>query len=108
MKNLISFSLAITVLAFSISGCSKGSAGPAGPKGPAGAAGPDSIIYTSWITLSTPFNNTDSLYEETIPANSLTSAALNSSVVESFVGLIENSGDTAVFNIYDPQLQAIA
>lgn len=107
MKKLISFSLAITVIAFSISGCSKGSAGPAGPAGATGSAGPDSIIYTSWITLSTPLDTTDSLYEETITANALTSATLNSAVVESFVGLVQNSGDTAIFNIYDPQLQAI-
>jgi hypothetical protein len=107
MKKLISFSLVIGVLAFSISGCSKGSAGPAGPAGPAGASGTDSIIYSSWITLNTPLNTTDSLYEEAITANALTSAAISSGVVESYVGF-ENGGDTAVFNIYDPQLQSIS
>jgi hypothetical protein len=107
MKNLISFSLAITVLVFSMSGCSKGSAGPAGP---AGASGSDSVLHSAWISLSMDQNvdaNSDTFYTQTINAASLTASAISNDVVVSYLG-IPGSGpngtagtDTLVVNISD-------
>jgi hypothetical protein len=106
MKNLISFSLAITVLAFSISGCSKGSAGPAGPAGPSGS---DSVLHSAWITLGMDqnVNGTDTFYTQTITAASLTASAISNDVVVSYLGL-PGSGpngttgtDTLVVNMSD-------
>ena len=109
MKNLISFSLAITVLAFSISGCSKGTAGPAGPAGPAGASGSDSVLHSAWVELSMDgnINGADTFYTQTITAASLTASVISNDVVVSYLGL-PGSGpngtagtDTLVVNISD-------
>jgi hypothetical protein len=105
MKNLMLFFVSVTILAFSISGCSKGTAGPAGPAGRAGPAGPDSIIYSQWIVLSMSVqvdSLNDSLWSQTIAATSLTSAIIDNGAVLSYIG-IPGSGtsgtDTAVFSI---------
>lgn len=107
MKNLISFSLAITVIAFSISGCSKGSAGPAGPAGPSGS---DSVLHSAWIQLSMDQNvdaNSDTFYTQTITAASLTGSVISTDVVVSYIG-VPGSGpngttgtDTLVVNVSD-------
>jgi hypothetical protein len=104
MKNLKLLSVLVALFALAVVGCKKGDTGPKGDTGAAGPAGPDSILYSAWISLNTPFNSTDSLYEQAITATGLTSAILSKGVVESYVGF-PNNGDTAVFNIYDPQLQ---
>ncbi|HSZ86329.1 MAG TPA: hypothetical protein VK787_09875, partial [Puia sp.] len=107
MKNLISFSLVITVIAFSMSGCSKGSAGPAGPAGPSGS---DSVLHSAWITLSMDQNvdaNSDTFYTQTITAASLTASVISTDVVVSYIG-VPGSGpngttgnDTLVVNVSD-------
>jgi hypothetical protein len=106
MKNLISFSLAITVLVFSISSCSKGSAGPAGPAGPAGS---DSVLHSAWITLNMTqsISGTDTFYNQNINASGLTSDAISNDVIVSYIG-IPGSGpngatgsDTLVINTAD-------
>ncbi len=99
MKNLKLLSVVSFLIIFAIVSCSKGTTGPAGPKGP---AGPDSVLYSAWITLNTPLNTTDSLYEEVITAAGLTASILDNGVVLSYVGF-PGSGtsgtDTAVFSI---------
>jgi hypothetical protein len=102
MKNLKLLSVLVAFSALAIVSCKKGDTGPKGATGP---AGPDSILYSAWIPLNTQFNTTDSLYEQSITASGLTGSILSTGVVESYVGF-PNNGDTAVFNIYDPQLQA--
>jgi hypothetical protein len=103
MKNLILFFVAIIVVAFSMSGCSKGTAGPAGPKGP---AGPDSIIYSSWITLSLTLNvdaSNDSTYSQTLTVPAITSAVLDQGAIVSYIGIPGGggNGDTLVVNSTD-------
>lgn len=62
--------------------CSKGSAGPAGATGP---AGPDSVVYSNWIALSFTYNTTDSLYEDTLSAPTITSGILDSGVILTYI-----------------------
>jgi hypothetical protein len=102
MKNLKLLSTLAAFYALTFIGCTKGDTGS---KGATGAAGPDSVQYSSWISLNTPYNSTDSLYEQSLSATGLTSAILSKGVVESYVGF-PNNGDTAVLNIDDPQLQS--
>ncbi|HEY4875815.1 MAG TPA: hypothetical protein VIH86_09605 [Puia sp.] len=107
MKNLISFSLAIAVIAFSISGCSKGSAGPAGPAGPSGS---DSVLHSAWIQLSmtqTIDANSDTFYDQSITATSITASVISNDVIVSYIG-IPGSGpngasgsDTLAINVSD-------
>jgi hypothetical protein len=107
MKKSIAFSLAITLIVFLMTGCSKGSQGPAGP---AGASGSDSVLHSAWITLSMTQNvdaNSDTFYTQTITASALTSSVLSSDVVVSYVG-VPGSGpngttgtDTLVVNVSD-------
>lgn len=100
MKNLKLLSVLSLVVMLAIVSCSKtGSTGPAGPKGP---AGPDSVLHSAWISLNTPLNTNDSLYEAVITASGLTSDILDNGVVLSYIGF-PGSGtsgtDTAVFSI---------
>jgi hypothetical protein len=107
MKNLISFSLAITVIIFSMSGCSKGSTGPAGPAGPSGS---DSVLHSAWIQLSMLQNvdaNSDTFYQQSITAASITADVISNDVIVSYIG-IPGSGpngaagsDTLVVNASD-------
>jgi hypothetical protein len=85
----------ITVMAFV--SCSKGDTGPAGPVGP---AGPDSVMYSNWITLSLTFNNTDSLYEQTITAPAITQGVLDSGLVVSYIQYTDqNTGEVHIQSI---------
>ncbi|HLY70947.1 MAG TPA: hypothetical protein VKR53_14540 [Puia sp.] len=107
MKNLISFFLAIPIITFSISGCSKGSAGPAGPAGPAGS---DSVLHSAWVALSMTQNvdtSNDTFYTQTINAASLTANVISTDVIVSYIG-VPGSGpngttgnDTLVVNVSD-------
>ncbi|HEY4965907.1 MAG TPA: hypothetical protein VII28_05880 [Puia sp.] len=81
-----------TIVIMGLLGCSKGSTGPAGPAGP---AGPDSVMYSSWITLALTYNTTDSLYEQTILAPSITQGILDSGLVLSYIQYTDNSVPTA-------------
>ena len=71
-----------TIVTMGLLSCSKGTTGPAGPAGP---AGPDSVMYSSWIPLSLDSNTTDHLWEQTIPAPSITAGILDSGVVLSYI-----------------------
>lgn len=95
MKNLKILLLVAVIAAIAVMSCQKGATGDTGATGP---AGPDSVMHTAWITLNTPFNSTDSLYEETITAPTLTSQVLDSDIVLSYIG-IPNGSDTAVLTV---------
>ncbi len=100
MKSLKLFTFIASISVIGIFGCQKGATGPAGPKGP---AGPDSVFHSAWITLNTPFNATDSLYEEVITASGLTSSILDNGVVLSYIGN-PNGSDTAVLTIAEASI----
>lgn len=95
MKKLKLVAFVFAGFAFAMVSCSKGTTGPKGATGP---AGPDSVVYSAWVSLNTTFNNTDSLYEQTIAASGITSTILDKGVILSYLGFV-NSGDTTVFNI---------
>ena len=94
MKNLKLISILCSVVAIAALSCSKGSTGPQGPQGP---AGPDSVIYSNWVSLNTPYNTTDSAYEETISASSITQGILNSGLIISYFDIPDNNGNDQVF-----------
>jgi hypothetical protein len=82
MKQAKSLLAVATIIIMGMVGCSKGSTGPAGPAGP---AGPDSVLYSSWITLKSPYTNTDSLYDDTLTAPSITKRIIDSGVILSYI-----------------------
>ena len=94
MKKLLHVSLAIAVLVvLSFSSCSKGAKGDTGAAGATGAAGPDSVFSSAWVTLSMTFSSTDSDYEETITAASITQPILDSGVILTYIHYIDNNGN---------------
>ncbi len=91
MKKLLNVSLAIALLAVaSFSSCSKG---PKGDTGTTGPAGPDSVFSSAWAVLSMTFNTTDSAYEETITAATITQPILDSGVILTYIHYIDNNGN---------------
>ena len=74
--------VAAVILMVGMISCSKGNTGPAGPAGP---AGPDSVVYSSWIPLAFTYNATDTAFEETLTAPSITKAILDSGVILTYV-----------------------
>ena len=95
VKNLLAVA---TIVIMGLVGCSKGDTGPAGPAGP---AGPDSVMYSSWITLALTYNTTDSLFEQKIPAPSITQGILDSGLVLSYIQYTDQ-------NTNEVHIQAIA
>ncbi len=88
MKHVKSLLALATIIIIGLTSCSKGDTGPAGPAGP---AGPDSVMYSDWITLNFTFNNTDSLYEQTIAAPAITQGVLDSGLVVSYIQYTDQS-----------------
>lgn len=78
---------------FSLVGCTK--------KYITTVSGSDSVYTSSWITLSMQFNTTDSAFEQTISAPSITSAILNDGVILGYGAYQVSSGDTIVENAID-------
>ncbi|HVT84325.1 MAG TPA: hypothetical protein VHD35_03940 [Chitinophagaceae bacterium] len=95
MKNLKILLLVTVIATIAVMSCQKGATGATGPVGP---AGPDSVIHSGWIVLNTPLNNSDSLYEETLNASSLTAPILDSGLVLSYIG-VPNGSDTSVLTV---------
>ena len=93
MKNLKLFIVLFAGIAFAVIGCSKGTTGPAGPPGP---AGPDSVMHSAWITLATPFNTTDSAYEQSITANAITQSIIDNGLILTYLDL-GGPGDGQIF-----------
>ncbi len=92
MKNLKILLMVAVIATIAVMSCKKGDTGATGP------AGPDSVMHSGWIVLNTPFNSTDSLYEETINAASITAPILDSGIVLSYIG-VPNGSDTSVLTV---------
>jgi hypothetical protein len=93
MKFHRSLLVVVSILVLAVVSCSKsGSTGATGPAGPAGPAGPDSVVYSQWISLSFTFNTTDSAWEDTLSAPSITQTILDSGVILSYVNFQEQDG----------------
>ena len=82
MKLFRSLLVVATILVIGIISCKKGDTGPAGPVGP---AGPDSVVYSAWIPLNFTYNVTDSLYEDTLLAPTITQGILDSGVILTYI-----------------------
>jgi hypothetical protein len=97
MNHVKSLLAVATIVIIGLVSCSKGDTGPAGPVGP---AGPDSVMYSNWITLTLTFNNTDSLYEQTITAPSITQGVLDSGLIVSYIQYTDqNTGEVHIQSI---------
>jgi hypothetical protein len=83
-----------------ISGCIIGlySCSKTGATGAAGATGTANVMYSNWNNLSMSFNSSDSAYEQTIAADSLTQAVLDSGLVLSYIKYTNAAGQTQVEN----------
>src|SRR5579871_5373568 len=95
------------VISIAIISCSKGSTGPQGPAGPAGTNGTngtngtDSVLYSAWDTLSTPYDTTAAAYTDTIQAPAITQSIIDSGLVISYVkDIYGNTGTTVDITEY--------
>jgi len=70
--------------------CKKGDTGPAGPAGP---AGPDSVVYSNWIPLTFTYVATDTAFEDTILAPTITEGILDSGVILSYIQFTDQNND---------------
>jgi hypothetical protein len=96
MKNFKLLIAAAAIVIIGMMSCSKGDTGPAGPAGP---AGPDSVTYSPWIKLNTPFNTNDSLFEQSLTAASLTQGIIDSGVILTYINLNQTAGQYDVIPI---------
>jgi len=69
-----------------------------GATGATGATGTANVLYSNWSNLSMSFNSSDSAYEQTITADSLTQAVLDSGLVLSYIKYTNTAGATQVEN----------
>lgn len=90
MKNIKSLLIAAMVLIIGMISCKKGDTGPAGPQGP---AGPDSVVYSDWIPLSFTYVATDTAFEDTILAPTITEGILDSGAILSYIQFTDQNND---------------
>jgi hypothetical protein len=89
MKLFRSIFCVAVIIVIGLASCSK--SGSTGPAGPAGPPGPDSVISSGWISLSTPYNANDTLFEGTIPASALTESILDSGLILTYINFSTTS-----------------
>jgi hypothetical protein len=94
VKNLkISFLLALAIGSVSIFSCSKSNNSSSGS-----GVSADSVLYSPWISIAmTPTDNGDTIFTQSIPAASITSAVLNKGTVLGY--LLEGdplTGDSSI------------
>lgn len=85
MKSFRSLLAIVTIVIISMTSCSK-----TGDTGPAGPAGPDSVYSSHWIVLAPEGyldGNSDSAWDQTIAAASITKAILDSGMILSYVNI---------------------
>ena len=64
--------------------------------GATGATGTANVQYSSWTNLNMTYNTADSMYEQTITADSITQAVLDSGLVLSYIKYTNTAGATQV------------
>jgi hypothetical protein len=101
MKSIRTLLALVTIVTFGITSCSK--TGETGPAGPAGPTGPDSVFSSPWISLSPVGyvdSNSDSAWDQTITAASITKKILDSGVILTYVNIATpGSGDYFVKDV---------
>ncbi len=93
MKSIRTLLALVTIAIIGITSCSK--TGDTGPAGPAGPTGPDSVFSSAWISLSPAGyvnSNSDSAYDQTINAPSITKKILDSGIILSYVNIGDPNG----------------
>src|SRR5450631_636369 len=73
--------------------CSKTKTGATGARGAVGTA---NVMYSSWNALKMTYNSTDTAYEQTITADSITQAVLDSGLVLCYIKYVNSSNQTQV------------
>lgn len=81
------------ILLILASGCTK-----KGDTGATGAKGTANVMYSSWASLKMSYNSTDSAYEQTITADSITQSVLDSGLVLTYIKYTNSAGQTQVEN----------
>ncbi|MFT3935050.1 MAG: hypothetical protein QM726_15595 [Chitinophagaceae bacterium] len=67
-----------------------------GATGATGATGTANVMYSNWANLRMTYNGDDSAYEQTIAADSITQAVLDSGLVLCYIKYTNSSGATQV------------
>lgn len=83
MNRVKGICIAMALLLAGLYGCTK--KGDTGAAGATGATGTANVMYSGWQTLNMSFNADDSAYEQTIVADSITQAVLDSGLVLSYI-----------------------
>jgi len=91
MKRPAQLFMVLLCLVTSMYSCSK-----TGATGATGATGTANVMYSNWSNLNMSFNTSDSAYEQTITADSLTQAVLDSGLVLSYIKYTSTAGATQV------------
>ncbi len=77
-----------------ITSCTK--KGDPGATGATGAKGTANVMYSSWASLKMSYNSTDSAYEQSITADSITQSVLDSGLVLTYIKYTNSAGQTQV------------
>jgi hypothetical protein len=100
LKLLFVFAPVAGLFFITIAGCSKSNNSST-------PAATDSVFYSPWITLSAAYNSTDSAYEQTLPAASITQNVLDHGAVLSYIkdaeGDVVPPDDLGLTPFYDLQ-----
>lgn len=67
-----------------------------GDTGATGAKGTANVMYSSWASLKMSYNSTDSAYEQTITADSITQSVLDSGLVLTYIKYTNSAGQSRV------------
>jgi hypothetical protein len=104
MKKLKLLAFVFIGLSVAIVSCKKGDTGPAGAAGAAGPAGPDSVYYSSWAAVSTPFaglSGSDSVFEQIVTATAITQTILDQGMILTYIQLADGTvSDVADFSSF--------
>lgn len=91
MSRSVKFLSVLLLLATVIYSCTK-----TGATGANGATGTANVQYSNWTNLNMTYNTADSMYEQTITADSITQAVLDSGLVLSYIKYTNAAGATQV------------
>ncbi len=104
MKKMKFLTIILASICLIVVGCAKGDTGPAGTTGKTGSA---NVKYSSWNSLNMTFNSNDSAYEQTITADSLTEAVLDSGIVLTYMKVNDPSTNQTQIVNADAYMQEI-
>ena len=93
MSRLKGVLMAVSFAIAALYGCSK-----TGNTGATGATGTANVMYSTWAVLSMTYNAGDSTFEQTIAADSITQAVLDSGIVLSYIKYSNSSNEVQVEN----------